>query len=332
MVTSRVHGGEDERGGVLWDFSSNSNSAGPCPVAREAVQLANPGHYPDPNYTQLRVALAAHHGVDADRVLIAASASEFIQRVTAWSSRGGGKYYWTPKHAYGDYAHAATSWGLSKLESPERANLVWLCDPSSPLGQTLCVDELKFLSPKSPCTTVLDCAYMPLRLEGECLHEARVLDQVWQLWSPNKALGLTGVRGAYVIAPVGSHSLVMELETLSASWPLGVHGQAMLLAWTLEDTQAWVNGSKTLLKEWKEALMLSLEQLGWFCQWSQSHYFCAKPPEKILSTDLRRFDIKLRDASSFGLPGLWRLSAQKPEAIFALEHALKSIQSQVNIK
>jgi histidinol-phosphate aminotransferase len=46
---------------------------------------------------------------------------------------------------------------------------------------------------------VLDCAYRPLWLEDE--PPERNLDAVWQLWTPNKALGMTGVRAAYAIAP-----------------------------------------------------------------------------------------------------------------------------------
>jgi histidinol-phosphate aminotransferase len=330
-MTQRMHGGTDALGIARFDFSTNSNACGPCPSAWASVKEADVSHYPDPSYVDLRLQLAKFHGVELSRILIASSASEFIQRVTAWSKLKGGKYFWTPQHAYVDYAHAAHVWGMLKVDHFEQANLVWLCDPSTPLGQTVAEGELHRVISKSSFTTVIDCAYRPLRLEGKYLHESNVLDQVWQLWSPNKALGMTGVRGAYVVAPLGSQSSVLELEALSASWPLGVHGQAMLLAWTLEETQAWVKDTRKVLKEWKTALVSSLEQKGWSCLSSQSHYFCAKPPVKILASDLRRFDIKLRDASSFGFSGLWRLSAQKPEALCALELALRSIQPEVKI-
>lgn len=59
------------------------------------------------------------------------------------------------------------------------------------------------------------------------------LDQLWQMWTPNKALGMTGVRAAYAIAP--EHVTEQELTALrllAPSWVVGAHGVAMLQAWT----------------------------------------------------------------------------------------------------
>src|SRR6185436_202153 len=74
-----VHGGPDAQGIPHWDFSTNANACGPAPLAWEAVDASR---YPDPSYTDLRAALAAHHGVTSGRIVIAASASEFIARIS----------------------------------------------------------------------------------------------------------------------------------------------------------------------------------------------------------------------------------------------------------
>ena len=99
-MTPRIHGGTDALGPVRLDFSSNANACGPCPMALQAVQGADAAHYPDPTYTRLRSALADLHGVASARVLLAASASECIQRLTAWRWRAGDRRFWTPPHAY----------------------------------------------------------------------------------------------------------------------------------------------------------------------------------------------------------------------------------------
>ena len=44
--------------------------------------------------------------------------------------------------------------------------------------------------PRGRLLTVLDCAYTPLRLTPHV--PTRVPEGVWQMWTPNKALGLTG--------------------------------------------------------------------------------------------------------------------------------------------
>ncbi len=88
---SLTHGGTDALGIPRWDFSSNANACDPCPMSLETINQAVPGRYPDPLYTELRDALAQYLKVAPWRVIIAASASEFIQRITAWKWRKGAK-------------------------------------------------------------------------------------------------------------------------------------------------------------------------------------------------------------------------------------------------
>ena len=329
-MTSRAHGGPDALGSVRWDFSSNANACGPCPMALKAVQQADAAHYPDPAYTRLRTALADLHGVDPARVLLAASASEGIQRITAWRWRAGDRCFWTPPHAYGDYAHAASAWGLERANETGLAQLAWLCDPGSPLGQGESPDAVRALLDPTPRTVVLDRAYAPLRLKGDSALTAAQLARVWQLWSPNKALGLTGVRAAYAIAPLGAHRDVAALDALSASWPIGAHGEAMLMAWTSSDVQGWVAASRPILAAWACALRARLVAHGWTCAPSDTAFGCARPPQPLNAVALRARGIKLRDATSFGLPGWWRLSAQRPEALAALDAALDELQRETS--
>lgn len=324
-MTPRIHGGTDARGGVRWDFSSNANACGPCPLALQAVQRADAAHYPDPAYTRLRAALAGLHGVDVARVLLAASASEAIQRLTGWRARAGDRRVWTPPHAYGDYAHAASAWGLARVDDPSAAQLAWLCDPGSPLGQGESPHAVRALLGGHPRTVVLDRAYAPLRLEGSSVLSAAQLDRVWQLWSPNKALGLTGVRAAYLIAPLGAGADARALDALAPSWPIGAHGQAMLLAWAQPAVQDWVAQSRQTLAAWAQDLRALLARHGWACAPSDTAYLCAQPPQTLDAAALRARGIKLRDATSFGLPGWWRLSAQRPEALDALDAALDAL-------
>jgi len=130
-----AHGGPDALGVPRFDFSTNSNSGGPCPLAWAAVQQADASRYPDPNYTALRALLANFHAVQVDRVLLGASASEFIHRISAWVARQGGQTVALPAYHYGDYARAAQAWGLRPVSTPAHAALLWACEPCSPRGQ-----------------------------------------------------------------------------------------------------------------------------------------------------------------------------------------------------
>ena len=323
MTTRQEHGGPDAQGVPRWDFSTNANACGPCPMALAALAQTDAQHYPDPAYTALRTVLAAFHGVSVARIVVAGSASEFIARITAAVVRGGGHTVWQPAQAYGDYARAAAAWGLQRVADPAAADLLWLCEPSSPQGMA---EPLAQAVTGQGGVVVLDRAYEPLRLAGRCSLDAAALDTVWQLWSPNKALALTGVRGAYAIAPIGASALLPRLVQLAPSWPLGAHAVAMLSAWVQPETQAWLAQSREQLRGWKRQQVDGLHRLGWHCLPSDANYLCAQAPGPVSVAGLRAQGIKLRDTTSMGLPGHWRLSVQPPAAQNALAAAFRNQQ------
>jgi histidinol-phosphate aminotransferase len=324
-----MHGGPDAAGVAAHDFSTNGNACGPCPTALAALQAADAAHYPDPQYTALREKLGLFHGVDPARIVVAASASEFIFRVTAAFAARGGRHVVLPPHGYGDYRHAADALGLQAVASGGRGGeagharaLHWCCDPSSPLGQP--EPELGMRVDRLPASAacVLDLAYEPLRLNGELGLTDDQRDRVWQLWTPNKALGLTGVRAAYAVAPRGDGALHESIEQLSPSWPLGAHGVALLDAWAAPATQQWLARSRATLAAWKTRQLALCAALGWTCLPSVANFFCAHPrAESIpaLAAALRRQGIKVREADSFGLPDALRLAVLPPAAQDALQ-------------
>ncbi len=320
-----VHGGADAQGRARFDFSSNANACGPCPSAFQAVLQANPCDYPDPSYTALREQLAGWHQVATERVLLAASASEFIFRFVHWAALRGIARAVVPQHSYGDYARAARASGLSVGNTPSTtsAAIRFVCEPSNPLGQ--CETLAGVVSGLSQ-PVLLDRAYEPLRLQGQF---SGPTDHVWQLWTPNKALGLTGLRAAYALAPVDAQQDAQQLQALCPSWPVGSHGVAALMAWTQPDTQDWLAQSLGTLRHWKALQLQRCEQLGWQCLPSQTNFFVARLPQPLNHLQvqaLRDHGIKLRDTDSFGLPQHVRLSVQPPDAQQALVSAFKQLR------
>lgn len=326
---ARIHGGPDRHGAAPHDFSTNSNACAPCPAALAAVRQADASQYPDASYTALRRQLASFHGVDAARIVLAGSASEFIFRITALAaqpSQPGGEAVavWLPPHSYGDYAQAARVHRLTLASKPGQAQLLWACEPSSPLGAAQAGLGSLAEARAANVMLVLDRAYEPLRLRGAPSLTPAQLQTVWQLWTPNKALGLTGVRAAYAIAPVDAQAQVFQLDQLSASWPVGAHGVALLQAWTEPGVQAWLADSLNTLRDWKARQIALCESLGWTCLPSDANFFCARPalPEGLGLQEalgrLRTHGIKLRDTASFSFPGHVRLGVLPP----AGQHAL----------
>src|SRR5690606_17311909 len=142
------------------------------------------------------------------------SASEFIHRISAHAWRSGLRQVVLPVHSYGDYEQAARVWGLDCVRQVRaQPALHWACEPSSPLGQsdpalaqwqadarlparallrgasdpsTVRPEPVEGLSTQShpqrndSSLYVLDCAYRPLRLDGQ----AGVFPPgVWQVWT-----------------------------------------------------------------------------------------------------------------------------------------------------
>lgn len=326
---ARVHGGPGPRGPVRWDFSVNAHAFGPCPAALAEVQAADATRYPDPTYATLHEQLGALHGIAPARILLAASASEFIQRVTAVGARLEPGPVMLPRHAYSDYAAAAQAWGrpvavCDENDGPQpRATLRWYADPGSPLGQD-------GNPPPDPgaAPTVLDAVYAPLRLAGASRWCAADHDAVFQLHSPNKALGLVGVRGAYAIAPLAAAcrwpvgDWCTALAAAAPSWVLGAHGVTLLTAWTQPPAQRWLATTRPALAAAAAALRADLAALGLQPQASVVPFLCARRPPAANEDWLHARGIAVRDTASFALPGWMRVAAGDAQARAVLLAAL----------
>ncbi len=338
MSASIVHGGPDAQGVPAHDFSTNGNACGPCPVTLAALQAVDAAHYPDPQYTALRETLARFHDVDASRIVMAASASEFIFRLTAAFASRGGRHVALPPHSYGDYRRAARAWGLTAVtwSDGERAgtptpSLHWACDPSSPLGQAESGLGARINRLPDGASCVLDLAYEPLRLDGALSLTTAQRDRVWQLVTPNKALGLTGSRAAYAIAPRADRAMHHAVAQLAPSWPVGSHGVALLGAWTSPEAQAHLQRTRTTLADWKQQQIALCELLGWGCLPTVTNFFCVRPAAEnipALANGLRGHGIKVREAASFGLPEALRLAVLPPASQAALHAAVQALRAR----
>jgi histidinol-phosphate aminotransferase len=315
------HGGPDDGPTAALDFSTNASPLGPPPALMHAVQLASRHSYPDPQYRALRQRLG-----DKDLVLPTAGGAEGIRRLTLAAMLAGRREVWVPQPGFGDYALAARALGLTvkSYADPTQISatapaLVWICEPCNPTGETTA--EWPALEAQ---LVIIDRAYEPLRLQGQA---GRLPPGAWQLICPNKALGLTGVRAGYVVAPeadeVWTHAL-----SLAPSWVLSAEGVAMLTHWLEDDTQTWLANARVTLRDWTAAQRGMLAGLGWLQRPSCTNFWLARPPRADTVARLREHGIRVRDAASFGLPGWVRVSAQPPAAQQALQVALLDIEGR----
>lgn len=334
-----VHGGPDGGPPLRHDFSTNASPLpAPAPV-RLALREAVRASYPDPAYAELRAQLADWLGAPASRVLPTAGTAESIRRLTlALAGTDEAREVWVPRPGYADYAAAAAALGLpvrayrdamalpQALARTRRPVLLWLCEPCNPTGSSLPPEFWLALLPvlrDGRHQVVVDRAYEPLRLLGHDPVPAGVAQRLWQCGSPNKALGLPGVRAGWVLAPVNAKSEVRRAEALAPSWVLSAEGVALLEAWCRSDTQDTLARHREQLCAWAGQQRARLAALGWQQRPTVANFWLVQPPlpasslrERLMQ--LRQQGIKLRDAGTMGAPGWLRLSVQRPGAQRAL--------------
>ncbi|MBA2443471.1 MAG: threonine-phosphate decarboxylase [Rubrobacter sp.] len=147
--------------GSFLDFSANINPAGPPPgaleAARQAISTEAP-RYPDPEYPELREALAGYLGVPEGHVLPTNGGADALF-LAAGAATGGKALVLEP--TFSEYAAAAEAAGMevvrrvawrpgegefsfdrSVLGDLEGIGLVFLCNPNNPTGTALSREEV----------------------------------------------------------------------------------------------------------------------------------------------------------------------------------------------
>ncbi len=213
-------------------LSSNENPFGPGERAREAYRRA--GHdlhrYPPSDHADLRAALAAHHGLDAARIICGAGSDEVITFLCQ-AYAGPGDEVVHSRHGFLMYRLCALAAGATPVAAPERARtadvdallsaagprtrLVFLANPNNPTGTMLPMAELERLAAGLPpqALLVLDGAYAEYvdgYDGGAALIDAR--DNVVMTRTFSKLYGLGGLRIGWGYGPAHVMEVLARLR------------------------------------------------------------------------------------------------------------------------
>jgi histidinol-phosphate aminotransferase len=318
-----VHGGTDSLPEPRHDFSSNANALGPCPSVLAAIRAAQVSRYPDPHYTRVRERLATWHGVAPDLIVLGAGASELILRLVRHFNRTVLQLAPT----FSEYARGAgiARKRLLSASSPEaflRAQrrqdaLAFLCCPNNPTGEVWDSGFIATAARQGPL--VVDLAYASLCGSARGAEIEAAAAHAWRLYSPNKAFGLTGVRGAYLIAPRAARRIVHE----APSWVIGRDAVAMLETCIERPAREWLADAMPRLWRWRAQMAAQLRELRREVRESPATFLLVDVGDGArVAKCLREAGIRVRDARSFGLARWIRLSAQRAPARKALFAAL----------
>ncbi len=343
-----AHGGpagEDDARPVRADFSTSVNAYGPAAVVVEAVRAAiTPARlaaYPDPTCGAARGAIAAHAGVDPDCVALGAGAAELIFAAVLAGVGAGGRVL-VPRHAFGEYARAATLCGAEVVTPAEgepfaaavlarRPRVAFLCTPESPAGRAWPLAAVRAAADacaEAGARLVLDQSFDafaadPLGTPALPGHPA-----VLHLRSLTKDHALAGVRLGYA---VGTPEAVAALERARVPWSVSTAAQAAAVAACTPEAQAHVRRTTAALRAHAAGLRAAFA--GRTGLPSDVHYFLLHVGDAARGARLLRdrHALRVRDCASFGLPAHVRVAARTPDEnawlAFALDDVLPDLSA-----
>jgi histidinol-phosphate aminotransferase len=203
-------------------LNSNENPYGPSAKALEAAAKAAPNRYPDGLADEARAAIAKHHGVPPEQVLLGCGSSEIL-RMADMAFSGSGRRVVAAEPTFEAVLVFAKVLHANAVKVPLTADfrhdlprmadacdastgLVYVCNPNNPTGTIVSGDEIAaFASRVQAGTTILvDEAYHHFvedpRYRSSCeLIAARPNVIVARTFS--KIYGMAGLRLGYAIGP-----------------------------------------------------------------------------------------------------------------------------------
>lgn len=306
------HGGTDSGPAPRVDASTNANPYGPSPMALAAMDAAI-GPYPDPAAVTTRRALATHHGVSPDEVVVGAGATELIDRLV----RVLGGPVLVEDVTFGEYVGAAARHDVPVRTAPraefttalDGAALAFVCSPGNPDGEVrdrVWTDEVATAAATSGTTLVWDLAYAPLVPDDVPVPSGAVA-----LHAPNKAHGCTGLRAGWLQAPA---DLAERLRAAAVTWVVSAPGLAFLTATATDPADDWVAEQRAQLLADTDALVAGLVGLGLDVHVGEAPFALVRVPAPWSGRDLTvvlRSDhgVKVRPTDSMGRPGWLRVAA-----------------------
>jgi histidinol-phosphate aminotransferase len=321
-------------------LASNENPLGPSPRAVAAARAALEGvhRYPDPRAGELRAAIARHHGLAADRVLVGNGSDEVLHLLAGvFLDRGRRAVVAGPP--YGLHRIVARWAGAEVVEVPLRdfrhdleamvaasrpGDWIVVTNPHNPTGTAVSPTALRDLVLALPPGRLLlvdeayvhflDPEWQPNLVELLSRQPALVICRTF-----SKAYGLAGLRIGYALA---DPAIVELVERVRPPFNVGSAAQAAAAA-ALED-EGHVARSVALVREGRQRLLADCRRLGLEAIPSQANFVLVRD-EVGWASRLAEEGIFVRPGSTLGIPGWARVTVGTSEEMDRLVAALARV-------
>ncbi len=250
-------------------LGANESVFGPSPKALRAMRMAakDSWMYGDPESHDLRVALAAQHGVTSENIVVGAGIDGLLDSLVRLTVTQGVNVV-TSRGAYPTFNYHVTGYGGSlhfvnytaDHEDPDHllakaretgARLIYVSNPDNPMGTWHSAKTLQRMIESLPenCLLVLDEAYIELAPSGISPrinpNDARVI----RLRTFSKAHGMAGARVGYAM---GHADLIGAFDRVRNHFGMSRISQAGALA-ALSDTD-WIEKVAGAVEEARQRL------------------------------------------------------------------------------
>ena len=333
-------------GGPIVALAQNECLRAPSPKAIVAARdaAAACADYPDPDWRDLRRAIAGVHDLDPGRLLIGAGSMELIAAVAmAYLSPGDAAL--TTEHGYLFFRTAAMLAGGRVDLAPERervvdvnrlatairpeTRIVFVANPGNPTGTSLPRTELHRLREALPrgVLLVVDEAYGEFvdAASSDCFDLVARGDTV-VLRTFSKAYGLAGMRVGWGVFPSKVAS-----ETRKALNPNNVSGPAQAAAAAAMRDQTYMRETVALTSNGRDAFIRRARALGLAVDDSHANFalvgFASADAAATVEAALRRDGVIVRAMGGYGLSAFLRVTIGPPEAMdVAAESLTRAVQ------
>ena len=321
----------------LISLAQNESACAPSPAVAEAVAaaLSDAPLYPDPDWTDLRAAIAEVHGLDEGRILCGAGSMELIGAlIRAYAGRGdqvlASQYSYAffrtaSQLAEADYVTAAeTAYtvdvdALLQAAGPE-TRIVCVANPGNPTGTVIPDTELRRLRNGLPegVLLLIDEAY------GEFSDTAPLFDLVEGgntvvMRTFSKAYGLAGMRVGWGLFP---EAVTAELRKLLN--PNNISGPAQAAAVAAMRDQAYMRRTVETTAHLRDEFCAALREIGLRPVDSKTNFvlipFRDAETTRLADLALREEGIVMRGMGGYGLAHCLRATiGAREDMTFAID-------------
>ncbi|HJN25774.1 MAG TPA: histidinol-phosphate transaminase [Rhodospirillales bacterium] len=345
-------GGESEIKGVerVIKLASNEGALGPSPKAQEAYRekAATQHRYPDGSASNIRKALAAAYGLDANRIVCGAGSDELLDMLARAYAAPGDEVMFS-QYGFLMYPIAAMGVGATPVKVAEKnlhadvdalleracdkTKILFLANPNNPTGTYLPDSEIRRLREGLPehVLLVIDAAYAEYVTRDDYASGAQLVDEydnVVMTRTFSKIFALSGIRLGWAYCPESVADILNRLRgPFNVASPALAAGEAALgdVAFTDEvraHTAKWFDWTK------EQLIGLGLEVpsvVGNFLlvRFPDSEKHTAKAADDFLKTK----GIIVRGMAGYGLADCLRMTIGREDEMRPLVKAVEEFLS-----